>query len=383
MGDWLMTRQLKRHMLSDGSMIEDSLSYHRFVMEMLMVRQLLGDAPYEIQQALQSSALHLVDLGVLNGPVPQYGDWDEGRVLADSGIAGSTVGSLLLALHLVGFEVPRASWPSHDELSWYSAPQYGLKPIPAPTSGSIRAGYFVRCSTDTYTTWLKVSGGPSHQHADLSALWIQHNGEWITEDPGTGTYNGPLEVRNGFRTSIAHNVWCPANEDQLQPHRAFRWLRSAKGICSNPLVISDRHFVLMVHDAYLHANQHLRVARLVVTSPTGVTVFDAADRSVDTEWTMSIPLGQGITKDHFFGIEDAYEVTGSTHPFLGWHSPTYGSWVQSRWLRVHRSTIQSTTWGVGDLDENVFDICFKWETNQVTVNFKTDNGTHEIELSYV
>ena len=34
-------------MRPDGSMIEDSLSYHRFVLEMLIVRVLLGDASTE------------------------------------------------------------------------------------------------------------------------------------------------------------------------------------------------------------------------------------------------------------------------------------------------------------------------------------------------
>ena len=42
-GDWLFHKQLRRHMRPDGSMIEDSLSYHRFVLEMLAVRVLLGD----------------------------------------------------------------------------------------------------------------------------------------------------------------------------------------------------------------------------------------------------------------------------------------------------------------------------------------------------
>ncbi len=43
-GDRLFAAQLPRHMRTDGSMIEDSLSYHRFVLEMLAVRVLLGDA---------------------------------------------------------------------------------------------------------------------------------------------------------------------------------------------------------------------------------------------------------------------------------------------------------------------------------------------------
>src|SRR3546814_17844470 len=74
-------------MHADGSMTEDSVSYHRFVMEMLVVKTLLGDESEATKTALAGSALHLVKLGVLEGEIPQWGDWDEGRVLASSGSA--------------------------------------------------------------------------------------------------------------------------------------------------------------------------------------------------------------------------------------------------------------------------------------------------------
>src|SRR3546814_5586002 len=84
-------------MHADGSMTEDSVSYHRFVMEMLVVKTLLGDESEATKTALAGSALHLVKLGVLEGEIPQWGDWDEGRVLASSGsaldLAGSTARS--------------------------------------------------------------------------------------------------------------------------------------------------------------------------------------------------------------------------------------------------------------------------------------------------
>src|SRR5205085_543734 len=87
-GRRLFRAQLRRHVRADGSMIEDSLSYHRFVLEMLTVRVLLGDAGSEEQRALAGAAQFLCRLGVLDGPVPQHGDWDEGRVLASSGSSG-------------------------------------------------------------------------------------------------------------------------------------------------------------------------------------------------------------------------------------------------------------------------------------------------------
>ena len=48
-GNRIFTSQLRRHMRADGSMVEDSVSYHRFVLEMLIVRELIGGAVPEVQ----------------------------------------------------------------------------------------------------------------------------------------------------------------------------------------------------------------------------------------------------------------------------------------------------------------------------------------------
>ena len=55
-GERLFEKQLARHMRPDGSMIEDSLSYHRFVLEMLIVRTLLGGESDRVRVALPGRA---------------------------------------------------------------------------------------------------------------------------------------------------------------------------------------------------------------------------------------------------------------------------------------------------------------------------------------
>ena len=302
LGDKLILAQLKRHMRPDGSMIEDSLSYHRFVLEMFVVRHLLGDAPLMVTHAMRDAALHLVNLGVLEGAVPQFGDWDEGRVLADSAPAGTVVGSTLLALSLSGHAVPAEAWDEHDELAWYAPRTPGQVPLPEQGAGVVRAGNFMRMTAGERTVWFKGRGAVSHQHADLSSLWFSDAGGWIVEDPGTGTYNGPLEIRNGFRTSAAHPVWCPEGEDQLLPHRAFRWLRSANSQMSDPARIGDSTAVLSVHDAFSASAG--RVARLLLVDPDGVAVVDSVERPQGI-WTMTVPLGAGAgAGEHVVGLDD-------------------------------------------------------------------------------
>lgn len=380
LGDALFVKQLRRHMHPDGSMIEDSLSYHRFVMEMLIVRHLLGDAPGQVTKAMESAALHLVDMGVLDGPIPQYGDWDEGRVLADSSPAGAVLGSTLLALRLAGYRVNDDAWATYDELAWYAAPEDTGTELPPQPTAAVHAGYFIRARRGEYRVWLKVSGGPSHQHADLTALWIRKGDDWLVEDPGTGTYNGPLDVRNGFRTSAAHDVWRPASQDQLRPHRAFRWLHAAHGQASMPVTDGDATILFATHDAFVANEPGSRVARFVVLTPRGVTVVDDVERAGAAPWQLTIPFGKNAAVEDFFGVDDAVTHHGDAQPFRGWHSPTYGAWKPSRWALVEHEFQQPAVWGVGDRADDV-ETELIWTRSGASPRVTIDGRAHALEVS--
>ncbi|HMQ26585.1 MAG TPA: heparinase II/III family protein, partial [Acidimicrobiales bacterium] len=58
-GERLLLAQLDREVRPDGSMVEDSVSYHRFVLELLCRRALLGDAPARVLAAMLRAARFL------------------------------------------------------------------------------------------------------------------------------------------------------------------------------------------------------------------------------------------------------------------------------------------------------------------------------------
>lgn len=344
LGDAIFLKQLDRHMRADGSMIEDSLSYHRFVLEMLIVRVLIGGADPAVRRALADASMHLRGLGALDGDVPQYGDWDEGRVLADSAPAGSVAGSALAGLALTGRSVDAQAWVDHDELAWYVASDQADKPL-EPLDPVRVSGDFQIVEKGPWRVWFKVTSGPSHQHADVSSVWIQREGRWLIREQGTGTYNGPIEVRNAFRTSIAHPVWHPEGVDQLIPHRAFRWLRSVRGYAAAPHRHEDAVVLFGWHDAFELEDTSCRVARAVVVRDVSVTVIDFIEEPGQQAWVLTVPTGGSQTTD-FFGLEEAELVSGSASPFLGWFSETYGTWEPSPWL-VRNTFSQLEIWGVG------------------------------------
>lgn len=354
-GNRLFNTQLARHMRVDGSMIEDSLSYHRFVLEMLIVRVLVGDSPIEVRRALEGAAEHLYQLGALDdGPLPQFGDWDEGRVLTDSAVAGSVAGSTWAGFALSGVAIPEARWDEYDELAWYCEPPDSDSNVTTSRRSRElsqlppirRSGDWIVCQHGSWVTWFKVGTGPSHQHADVTSVFTRRRHQWVVRDPGTGTYNGPLSVRNGFRASSAHPVWVPGGEDQLRPHRAFRWLGSLKAISAGPVQVGDVTVFACWHDAFRDSHD-ARVARVLLVGHDGVAVIDAVDAPGQHTWCMNIPLGDPGAAHLVSGFPDAEFFHGQSDPFRGWHSDTYGTWAPSTWLGLESKLQEPGVWIVG------------------------------------
>ena len=350
-GNRIFDQQLERQVHDDGSMIEDSISYHRFVLEMLAVRMLLPRPPEDVRDALERSAQFMFRLGVAEGPVPQYGDWDEGRVLAVSGDKTELLGSARLGLALAGSGAPEEWHEQHDEVAWYAPRGEPVEPQPAERTGRDIGGGIARAAVGPFTVWLKAGSQPSHGHADLTSVAIARDGHWLIGDPGTGTYNGPIEQRNYFRCSIAHDVVRVEGLDQLEPHRAFRWLHRATGVIGPPLQLPDGTVLMWgAHDAYRRLTPHARrIARAVLVASNGVTITDWVE-GPPTTYALSIPLPPDV--DHttipLYLPGEPTVIRGSVDPYDGWWSRTYGTTELATRLELRGKTDKPIVWTVGD-----------------------------------
>ena len=355
--------QLRRHMRSDGSMIEDSLSYHRFVLEMLAVKHLLGDRAPETILALRGAANHLLRLGALQGSLPAWGDWDEGRILTSSGNALDVGGSAALGIALAdGICLHTAR--DLEEVAWY-----------APTSRETRNHDFPRVATSggislvrhsDWEVWFKHGTGPSHQHADLTHVSIKWRGNWIIVDPGTGTYNGDLEIRNAFRTDVAHNGLRLAGEEMFVPHRAFRWLSGADCAGSAALTVGDRTILAGLHNAYSRDGLARRIARVLVIDRGSVLCFDCLESPASASITIALAPGIVLPEPHrgkallaVSGQELGIEVPGDVRiahgrkdPVQGWYSETYGHQTPTSWLISDLPQSGIHIWALGTTDSS-------------------------------
>lgn len=356
-GDRIFQSQLQRQVRDDGSMLEDSISYHRFSLEMLAVRALLPRAAGDLKEALARAGQFMFRLGVADGPVPQYGDWDEGRVLAVSTDKCELLGSARLALALAGTGAPRQWHDEHDEVAWYAPIGDPVPPQPAEADGHDIGGGIGRAARGDFTVWLKAGSQPSHGHADLCSTPILFRGQWAVCDPGTGTYNGPIEQRNYFRCSIAHNVLRVEGLDQLGPHRAFRWLHTARGVVGPSLAVGESMLMWGAHDAYRRLTPGRRVARTVILGTDIVVVADWVE-GAPTSYALSFPLvPEAEWADGSLVMPDGTKLTldlpaaptsrrGEPDPYDGWWSRTYGHAAPATRLEVSGITEGPVAWTV-------------------------------------
>ena len=291
-GDRLFNSQMQRQMRPDGSMIEDSLSYQRFTLEMLSIRVVLGGAPPDVHVAMVAAAQLLARLGVLDGPVPQYGDWDQGRVVAVADDPSRLAGSVRLALALGGSGAPSPWRADHDEVAWFCREGKPVQPDPTEKRGHDVGGGIARAAAGDYTVWLKAESGPSHGHADLSSVTVSYRDRVVIGDPGTGTYNGSESLRNTLRGSAAHNVRRVQGLDQMVPHRVFRWRHHAEGMLGRPEHVGDATLMWATHTAYERLDPPRRVVRVVAVRPSGVLFADWIE-GASVETRIAIPLHPG------------------------------------------------------------------------------------------
>lgn len=342
-GERLLLAQLDREVRPDGSMVEDSVSYHRFVLELLCRRALLGDAPARVTAAMHRAARFLERFGVGDGPVPHHGDWDEGRALTACGDPLDLLGSTRLALALCGTGAPAAWRDEDDEVAWYAAEGEPAPGAPTEHDGHAIGGGVTRLARGPLTVWLKAGGGPWHGHADHTSVAIRLGDEWLVGDPGTGNYNGRDGSRELLRSSAAHDVLVLDGEDQLVPHRSFRWVHTATGRTGPPVAVPGATVAWGVHDAYRRLRPSRRVARVVVVDDDGggVLVADWVEGPPGPSWSLALPFAPGTRTDGpalvtaggaratLRFLTDGVEVEEGTAPW----SPTYGALDEAaRWM---------------------------------------------------
>ncbi len=201
--------EVQRQFYPDGVNFEQSVNYHRFTLDLLVLTQ-----NFLKSQGLRWSGLtqHRLDKAA------QFVRWVR---LPDGSFPNTGDNDNALAVHPEVRKVLIAT----------------PEPEPAADGPAFRAfcdgGFYIwRSGWGEHDSYLLVKAGPpaGHGHADLGHFEYCHCGDPVFVDAGTYQYNRAPQERNYFRSTAAHNTLAVggASQGQPLPLTNFRWSRLAR-----------------------------------------------------------------------------------------------------------------------------------------------------------
>ncbi|HET9234643.1 MAG TPA: alginate lyase family protein, partial [Candidatus Eisenbacteria bacterium] len=210
----LLETEVLRQFHEDGVSVEQSLTYEKFVLEVLTTAAELARLRGEplvpvVETRLALAAWHLEIVTTPDGTLPLVGDCDSGRGIADGEDPHRPARSIARARRVFRSDVPSSG------LGRYHF-ERGGHVVLAPREGDflfVRGGPF---------GWGRP-GPAAHSHADWLAPVLNLDGEPILIDPGVFGYDVGSRLRNAFREWEAHNAIMPGAGRGPEPAGLFRW----------------------------------------------------------------------------------------------------------------------------------------------------------------
>ncbi|HEX5885981.1 MAG TPA: alginate lyase family protein [Pyrinomonadaceae bacterium] len=240
----ILVSQLPRHVKPDGVYFEQSSYYHRYTTDFyihlaVLLRNNRMTLPSELEPKLERLLDHLMYITRPDGATPFFGDDDGGRlVMLDQRPANDF--RSLLSTGAALFNRPDYKFvagAAAEETLWLLGAD-GLSKFdhidarePGKQSVAFRDGgyYVMRDGWSSTANYLLFDCGPhgmancGHAHADALAIELAARGRTLLVDPGTFTYTGGKEMRDWFRSSVAHNTLTVDRESSSIPADTFSW----------------------------------------------------------------------------------------------------------------------------------------------------------------
>jgi len=179
-----------------------------------------------------------------------------------------------------------------------------------------------------------------HGHADGLAITVSYKGVPVVVDAGTFVYNGPVQWREYFRSTAAHNTIRLDGLSQSEPLETFLWNRDLE-IGAEPPRYREGWAMLHGFVRWRGAVHHRYVFHL---SGQGVLVWDRVEGTGSrilewfTHWCPACHLS-AVTGSRFHVATDAGDLDlfllgpksatteilkARNEPPAGWYSPAYG-----------------------------------------------------------
>ena len=284
LGQKILLEQLNKQIRADGGYFEQSSYYHRYTADFYshfhILASLNGCANDEVIEKLALLLEHLMYLTRPDGTAPLFGDDDGGRVMrldrtpVNDFRPTLSTGAVLLRRpdlkFVCGGLAEETFWllgadciAEFDSLAAFRPRQLSV--------GFQESGYFVmRDRWDRDANFLLFDAGVhgslsyGHAHADALAVEVAIKGMPLLVDPGTFTYTGSKELRDWFRSTMAHNTVSVDRESSSISDGPFSWTTTAKAKASSWIVDERFDYVVGEHDGYQRLSEPVKHARHIL-----------------------------------------------------------------------------------------------------------------------
>jgi hypothetical protein len=359
----ILGQQVMRQINSDGSNQEQSFWYLGFVVDALLHYLLLedhnriaGDVWLRIQKALE----FIHDMTLPEGSFPDYGDRDDGVVFRcgnayeEAPFAGLlNIGSYFfnrpewtrdnaMAKERLRFWQNISSGDSVDSWNIFSQKGSNSPQLKFYPDGGMTLMQWGRGRLLFRHASLGIEDTCGHGHADALSVLFYWDSIPVLIDLGSGQYNGNQNIRNYFRSTIAHNTVEIGGKNQARILGPFMWDKSYRARLEN-YSVSPTFSVTASHDGYLKSFGRLHTRQVRWIKADLLNICDSFLGESEVPIRGAFHLGSCKTArlqnnlieadfNHFkFCIEFSREFSvdiyyGSKDPFLGWRSTVYGKW---------------------------------------------------------
>ena len=343
---------------SDGGYAEQSFGYTIFAVDLLLlVKSCLSSAPVNEPcpwlDEVFSRVSHALALEIGDADLePDFGDRDDGRAFWFDGASTRRGRSVCSALAVAsGRSDAKTVARALDATAvWLFGASAEERWEAIPDDRSTRSGRLERTGVVVLragktTARFDVGNlglGPlyAHGHADALQVTIEHDGEIIVGDPGTGSYFGSDVVRAAFRGTGYHPTVLVDDLDQAVMTGRFLWGRPP---CVKAVGVDLESGVAVAsHTGYGRLSDPVSHSRAVMVPEEGLVVIVdhlgaagrhhysqrwplAPDCDVDLGDPQMLRMSGGLTA-FTMSVQSSVDLRtrvfqGSIEPFLGWWSP--------------------------------------------------------------
>jgi hypothetical protein len=324
----LLKKELNHQILKDGGSAEQSLSYHRFVLDLywLSIDFLKKNALYdcdEFEEHLIKAEHFLTAFKDAHEGLPSIGDSDDGHAIAPG-------------------VYPCRTHPNNKKRKIQTFSNSGFTIF---NDGNIV---------------LTFDHGPlglaplyNHGHADALSITLSVDGQNILVDPGTYRYNGEPEFRKYFKGTRAHNTITVDGQDQAIQETGFIWSHAYDAELTRKENLNGVWLIQAKHDGYLRYKkpvQHIR--SLFIFDETAIVIKDEFHGEGTHEFELNFHIHPDMKVSKFnenwwnihnsdagiymtiFDHKGFQVLRGEKSPILGWFSHSYGCKCEACVLNV-------------------------------------------------